>query len=184
MLLTPTQVSDEFKKYGLIGRLVPLTDDVFKNVDGLIKNVAITLGSEFDFIGEPVDPDGIYPFPRKGIYKGNLSRSGTPDCIYEAQLYILIHDKSESFLPASYNRNKDVTYLDRGSSKSEKVTSVVDSKVISSKETFSDWNRYSIRSFCLHDRVKAMISEYLIPDSAVVSFEVKTKAAQSLLEVL
>lgn len=173
MLLTPTQVSDEFKKYGLIEKSVPLTDDVFKNIDGLIKNVAITLGSEFAFIGEPVDPDSIYPFPRKGIYEGNLSRSGTPDCIYEAQLYILIHDKSESFLPASYNRDKDVTYLSRGSKKTETTTSIVDDQIVLSKKYSSTWNKYSIRSFSLHDRVRSMISKYLTPDFAERSFEVK-----------
>jgi hypothetical protein len=151
MLLSKQQVIDEFVKYGLID-----DDQQIPGVEGLIKNVALTLGSEFSFIGHKAGYDSIYAFPRYGLGKPYY-RFSTPDAVYEAQLYILIHDKSKSFLPSSYNRNYDVSYIDTGSSAD-----------IDNPD--SSWLRLKIYDHVIRRRIKYLLSDYIEPSD---SFNVK-----------
>jgi hypothetical protein len=160
MLLTSTQVTEEFIKYGLIneGESIP-------GVEGLIKNIAIVISSEFSFAGEKTDRNSIYAFPRKNMSPSN-KESQTPNCVYEAQLYSLIHDKSSSFLSASFNRNQGVSYLDEGPSEG------------------LSWSRKSIKSFELYKRVEEILYSVIAIDQVSSSFELKSSLSKSILSPL
>lgn len=106
MLLTPTQVETEFLNYGLIA-----VGDPIVGVEGLIKNAALTVSSLFIYKGEKTDVESIYAFPRSGISESNPD-SFTPDCIYEAQLYVLVQDKA-NFLVRSYNRDFEASFTNK-----------------------------------------------------------------------
>lgn len=107
MLLTSSQIEQSFIDYGIIA-----IGDSIDGVEGLIDNVAITLSSAFSYTGEKADPYSKYAFPRKNI-SNDYPDSFTPQCVYDAQLYILVQDKKEDFLNVSYNRGRSGGYGDK-----------------------------------------------------------------------
>lgn len=146
MLLTETQVYDEFKLYNLWADGDPL----IANMQGLIKNVAFTLSSSFRYLGEKADVDQLYAFPR---ILSCSSSPVTPQVIYEAQLYILIHDKDDSFLLKSFNRRYDSSFADEANG-------------------LYRWKKYRMTAPEIERRIRTMLKEYIVSGDSV-TFNVK-----------
>ena len=62
MLLTVAQIEKELVHFGLIS-----PGDPIQGVEGIAKNLAITLSSAFSFRGERAVAGQMFAFPRKGI---------------------------------------------------------------------------------------------------------------------
>ena len=161
MLLSEAQVTAEFYKYGLI---VSEAEDI-PGIDGLIKNVALTLGGAYAFKGSKAYPESIYPFPRYNIGNPN-NKFFVPPEIFEAQLYVLIHDKSEAFLATSFNRNYGKTYMDEGSATG------------SGGFKSSSWQMITIKDDNIYSRVAYMLRDYIHES---FFFEVKHKPKSSIM---